>query len=106
MHGIESLCLLLLTTEVSFYLVMSSYGNKLWNHFQPPITVEFILDSEAKDQVEDCGLHWKPWGKHISVHEELDETLIESLSNDELVEFIGVDSEFLVYLNIKEFSHR
>lgn len=96
---IRSLCLLLLITEVSFYLVMSSYGN-------PPITVEFILDSEAKDQVEDCGLHWKPWGKHISVHEELDETLIESLSNDELVEFIGVDSEFLVYLNIKEFSHR
>ena len=99
MLRIKSFYLLLLINEISFYLVMSSYDN-------PPVTVEFILNSEAKDLVEDCGLHWKPWGKYISVHEELDETLIESLSNDELVEFIGVDSEFLVYLNIKEFSHR
>ena len=38
--------------------------------------------------------------------QELPEELIESLSNDELVEFIGIDSENLVYLNVKEFSHR
>ena len=73
---------------------------------QPPITVEFIVNAEAQSQIEDVGLRWKPYGKHLSVHQEIDETLIESLSNDELIEFIGIDSEFLVYLNIKEFSHQ
>ena len=72
---------------------------------QPPLTVEFIVNSEALGIIEDIGLPWKPYGKLLSVTQELDETLIESLTNDELVEFIGIDSEFLVYLNVKEFSH-
>ena len=71
------------------------------------LNVEFIVNREAISQIEDIGLHWKPYGKHnVSVREELDETLVESMTNDELVEFIGIDSEFLVYLNVREFSHR
>jgi len=71
------------------------------------LNVEFIVNREAISQIEDVGLHWKPFGKHnVSVRQELDETLIESLNNDELCEFVGIDSEFLVYLNIREFSHR
>ena len=69
---------------------------------QAPITVEFIVDQEASEQIKDLGLKWvKPYGRHISIKDEIDETLIESLSNDELVEFIGIDSEYLIYLNIK-----
>ena len=70
---------------------------------QAPITIEFIVDAEASELIEDLGLKWvKPYGKNkISVKEEIDETLIESLSGDELVEFIGIDSEYLIYLNIK-----
>lgn len=71
-----------------------------------PLSVEFIVNAEAMDLIEDIGLPWKPYGKLLSITQELDETLIESLTNDELIEFIGIDSEFLVYLNIKEFSHR
>ena len=70
------------------------------------ISVEFIVNAEAMSLIEDIGLPWKPYGKLLSVTQELDETLIESLSNDELVEFIGIDAEFLVYLNVKEYSHR
>lgn len=70
---------------------------------QAPITVEFIVDAEASEQIQDLGIKWfKPYGKDkISVKAEIDETLIESLSNDELTEFIGIDSEYLIYLNIK-----
>ena len=71
------------------------------------LNVEFIVNREAISQIKDVGLHWKPYGKHnVSVRQEIEETLVESLTNDELIEFIGIDSEFLVYLNIKEFSHR
>jgi len=67
-----------------------------------PITVEFIVDAEASEQITNLGLKWvKPYGKHLSVKEEIDETLIESLSNDDLIEFIGIDSEHLIYLNVK-----
>lgn len=68
------------------------------------LSVEFIVNSEAQSQIDDIGLRCKPYGKLLSVTEEVDETLIESLTNDELIEFIGIDSEFLVYLNVKEFS--
>ena len=69
-----------------------------------PLTVEFIVNSEALSNIEYFGLPWKPYGKLLSVTQELPEELIESLSNDELVEFIVIDSENLVYLNVKEFS--
>jgi|TARA_R100000482_G_scaffold21337_1_gene6202 hypothetical protein len=72
----------------------------------PPITVQFIVNAEALSTIEDVGLPWKPYGKLLLVTQELPEELIESLSNDELVEFIGIDAEHLVYLNVKEFSHR
>ena len=70
---------------------------------QAPITVEFIVDAEASELINDLGLKWvKPYGyDKISVKEEIDETLIESLSSDELIEFIGIDSEYLIHLNIK-----
>jgi hypothetical protein len=71
---------------------------------QAPVTVEFIVDAEASEQIKDLGLKWiKPWGKYFSVKEEIDETLVESLSNDELIEFIGIDSAYLIYLNIKQY---
>ena len=66
------------------------------------IPVEFIVNSEAKSQIDYSGIPWKPYGKLISVTESLPEELIESLTNDELIEFIGIDAEFLVYLNIRE----
>tara|TARA_R110000824_G_scaffold300_1_gene1494 strand:+ start:397 stop:618 length:222 start_codon:yes stop_codon:yes gene_type:complete len=67
-----------------------------------PVLVEFIVNSEASEQIKDLGLKWvKPYGKHISVKDEIDETLVESLSNDDLIEYIGIDSQFLIYLNIK-----
>jgi hypothetical protein len=72
----------------------------------PPITVQFIVNAEALSTIEDVGLPWKPYGKLLLVTQELPEELIESLSNDELVEFIGIDAEHLVYLNVKEFSYR
>jgi len=71
------------------------------------LNVQFILDAGSIDQIEDVGLTWKRYGSSlVKVHQEIDETLIESLTNDELVEFIGIDAEFLVYLNIREYSHR
>lgn len=66
------------------------------------LTVEFIVNAEAMDDIEDIGLPWKPYGKLLSVTHEFDEVLIESLTPDGLIEFIGIDSEFLVYMNIKE----
>ena len=72
-----------------------------------PLSVEFILEAGSIDQIEDVGLRWQRYGSSlVKVTQELPEELIESLSNDELVEFIGIDSENLVYLNVKEFSHR
>tara|TARA_R100000406_G_C3106756_1_gene123340 strand:- start:309 stop:539 length:231 start_codon:yes stop_codon:yes gene_type:complete len=71
-----------------------------------PLSVEFIVDADALSTIEDIGLPWKPYGKLLSVTQELPEELVESLTNDELVEFIGIDSENLVYLNVKEFSHQ
>tara|TARA_Y100000004_G_scaffold115250_1_gene129423 strand:+ start:295 stop:522 length:228 start_codon:yes stop_codon:yes gene_type:complete len=72
-----------------------------------PLSVEFILEAGSIDQIEDVGLRWQRYGSSlVKVTQELPEELIESLSNDELVEFIGIGSEFLVYLNIREFSHR
>ena len=68
------------------------------------VSVEFIVNAEAMSQIEDMGWPCKHYGKLISVTQEIDETLVESLSSDELVELIGIDSEFLVYFNIKEFS--
>ena len=65
------------------------------------IPVEFIVNAEAMSQIEDEGFRWKPYGELISFIQWLDETLIESLTPDELIEFIGIDSEFLVYTNIR-----
>lgn len=65
------------------------------------IPVEFIVNAEAESTITDIGLPCKPYGKLLSVTQTLPETLIESLNNDELVEFIGIDAEHLVYLNVK-----
>ena len=65
------------------------------------ISVEFIVNTEAQSQIDDMGMPCKPYGKLLSVTQVLPETLIESLNNDELVEFIGIDAEHLVYLNVK-----
>lgn len=70
------------------------------------LTVQFIVNRDAQEIITDCGLDkfTKPYGNNLLlVTYELPESLIESLSNDELIEFIGIDSEFLVYLNVKEF---
>ena len=67
------------------------------------VAVEFFVNPEAMSQIEDVGLSFdvQPITGLVSVRQDIDETLIESMSNDELIEFIGIDSEFLVYTNIQ-----
>lgn len=66
------------------------------------IAVEFIVNAEAVDQLDDVGIDYIPYGPNVGFVKHIDETLFESLTNDELVEFIGIDSEFLVYLNTRD----
>ena len=65
------------------------------------IPVEFIVNAESQDQLDDIGLRYRPYGKLLSFTQWLDEVLVESLKPDDLIEFIGVDAEFLVYMNVK-----
>jgi hypothetical protein len=71
----------------------------------PPILVEFIVDAEASEQIKDLGLKWvRSYGQNISIKTEIDADLINSVSPDDLIEHIGLSSEFLIYVNIKD-SH-
>jgi len=71
----------------------------------PPILVEFIVDFEASEQIEDLGLKWvKAYGQDISIKTEIDADLIDSASPDDLIEHIGLSPEFLIYVNVKD-SH-
>ena len=65
------------------------------------IPVEFIVNTEAQSQIDDIGLRCKPYGKLLSFIQWLDETLVESLTPDDLIEFVGIDAEYLVYMNIR-----
>lgn len=62
------------------------------------------LNLEAEEDLLDIGqLYTKD--EHIITTfdlEEDDEVLIESLSTEELVEFLGIDSENVIYLDIEE----
>lgn len=66
--------------------------------------IQLILDSEAQENLLDLGIDWDdgPDGTIVTRHhlEENEEVLVESLSPAELAEFFGVDSEFLIALNV------
>ena len=66
------------------------------------LPVEFVVNAEAQSQLDDMGLKYRPYGKLLSTTQELDETLVESLTSDELIEFIGIDAEYLVYVNVRD----
>ena len=62
-------------------------------------TVKFYIDSECFDP-EDATYPHKIAGDEVIVTvPNVDETLIESLQDDELAEFFGIESEGLIYTN-------
>ena len=65
------------------------------------VNVRFYVDIDAKDQLEDVGISSALIGDCLEFIHPVDETLLESLSPDELIEFVGIDSEFLVGLHIE-----
>ena len=68
------------------------------------ITIRFVLDSEAQENLLDLGLVSTegPDGTLlVTVQlEENEEVLLESLSPAELAEFFGIDSELLIHLEV------
>jgi hypothetical protein len=63
--------------------------------------VQFIVNDEAKDLLDDLNIDSTPINDDcLSFHLQLDETLVESLTSDELLEFIGLNAESLIYINI------
>ena len=64
--------------------------------------VSFWVNTEAEEQLLDVGLPFFNRGSQLNFEADLDETLIESLRADELIEFVGIDSEFLISLVVKD----
>ena len=65
---------------------------------QTDIKVRFFLDIEAADQIADLGISSALIGDSIEIVVSIPETIAESLSPDELIEFVGIDHEFLIHL--------
>ena len=65
---------------------------------QTDINVRFFLDIDAADQIADLGLSSALIGDSIEIVRPIPETILESLSPDELIEYVGIDSEFLIHL--------
>ena len=78
---------------------------------QTDIQVRFFLDKDAINQVQDVHTTYSdqyPFGcspiesqvvgDSIELVVPIPETILESLSPDELIEYVGIDSEFLIHL--------
>ena len=65
---------------------------------QTDIKVRFFLDIDAKHQIADLGISSALIGDSIEIVVPIPETILESLSPDELIEYVGIDSEFLIHL--------
>ena len=62
-------------------------------------TVKFYIDSECFDPEDTTYSHEIVGDEVIVTVPNVDETLIESLQDDELAEFFGLESEGLIYTN-------
>lgn len=65
-------------------------------------TLSFFVDAEAESQVIESGYAYKNHGDQINFERVVDDVLVESLRADELLEFIGIDSEFLIAIIDKD----
>ena len=70
------------------------------------VKVQFHVDTFAFDQLKENDIIFKDAVEGYKFTVELDETLVESLSPDELLEFVGVDSEFLIHINILNWNYQ
>jgi len=65
-------------------------------------TLSFFVDAEAESQLLDIGQAFTDYGEQLNFELSVDETLVESLRADELLEFVGIDSEFLIAIVDKD----
>ena len=65
-------------------------------------TLSFFVDAEAESQLLDVGHTFTNHGDQLNFELNVDETLVESLRADELLEFFGIDSEFLIAIIDKD----
>lgn len=65
------------------------------------VSTAFYLDCEVDvELLEELDIEYTYEEDYVVIRLDLDETLVESLQADELLEFIGIDSEFLVYTEV------
>lgn len=66
-------------------------------------TVRFYLDAEVDAELlDELDLEYTYEEDYCVLTLEVDEALLESLNGEELVEFIGIDGENLVYIEVAE----
>ena len=63
-------------------------------------TLTFWVNSEAKDQLTECDLSFIDCDDQLCFNYDCPDELIESMLPDDLIEFIGIDSEFLVNIAV------
>ena len=65
------------------------------------VSIAFYLDCEVDvELLEELDIDYTYEEDYVVLRLDLDETLVDSLQTDELLEFIGIDSEFLVYSEV------
>jgi hypothetical protein len=66
------------------------------------VKIVFCVDQECTDLLDDLGLEYDADEDrgHIEVPLEVDEDLLESLTTDELAEFFGLETEFVIALEV------
>ena len=69
--------------------------------FEVPVAI--YLDTEVDvELLEELDIEYDYEDDYVVLKMQIDEVLLESLKPDELLEFIGIDSEFFVYMDIQE----
>jgi hypothetical protein len=74
-----------------------------WHQFiQQPMTalVQFHVDRSAVDQLDDVGIASFHRDGLLMFERELDDELVEFMGADDLLEFVGINSEFLVSVEV------
>lgn len=66
-----------------------------------PVSIRFYLDIEVEAELlDELDLEYTYEEDYCVVSMEIDETLLESLDAEEMLEFIGLDAENLVYVEV------
>lgn len=66
-----------------------------------PVSIRFYLDIEVNAELlDELDLEYTYEEDYCVVSMEIDETLLESLDAEEMLEFIGLDAENLVYVEV------